>query len=110
MIEYYLRKLTTVFKNQFDFMSERSTMEVIFLIRQLMERYQKQKDLYMIFINLEKYMIKYQEISCGGRLKINEYQENMYLVRQDNRQIVRSGSSRLLELGYLGILGTISTM
>jgi hypothetical protein len=30
VIEHRLRKLTTVPKNQFDFMSERSTMEVIF--------------------------------------------------------------------------------
>jgi hypothetical protein len=29
-------------------------MEAIFLIRQLMERYREQKDLHMIFINLEK--------------------------------------------------------
>jgi hypothetical protein len=29
-------------------------MEAIFLIRQLMERHQKQKDLHMIFIDLEK--------------------------------------------------------
>ena len=29
-------------------------MEAIFLIRQLMERYRKQKDLHMVFIDLEK--------------------------------------------------------
>jgi hypothetical protein len=29
-------------------------MEVIFLIRQLMERYREQKDLHMIFIDLKK--------------------------------------------------------
>jgi uncharacterized Zn finger protein len=33
VIEHRLRKLTTVSKNLFDFMSGRSTMEVIFLIR-----------------------------------------------------------------------------
>jgi Reverse transcriptase (RNA-dependent DNA polymerase) len=38
MIEHRLRKLTTVSKNQFGFMPGRSTMEAIFLIRQLMER------------------------------------------------------------------------
>jgi phosphoheptose isomerase len=33
----------------------RSTMEAIFLIRQLIERYQEEKnDLHMIFIDLEK--------------------------------------------------------
>ena len=29
-------------------------MEAIFLIRQLMERYREQKDLHMVFIDLEK--------------------------------------------------------
>jgi hypothetical protein len=33
MIEHNLRKLTTVSKNQFDFMPRRSTMEAIFLIK-----------------------------------------------------------------------------
>ena len=39
--------------NQFGFMPERSTMEAIFLIRQVMERY-REKDLHMGFIDLEK--------------------------------------------------------
>jgi Reverse transcriptase (RNA-dependent DNA polymerase) len=55
VIEYRLRKLIIVSKNQFGFMLERSTMEAIFLIRQLMERHREQKkDLHMIFIDLEK--------------------------------------------------------
>jgi hypothetical protein len=33
VIEHRLRKLITVFKNQFDFMPGRSTMEAIFMIR-----------------------------------------------------------------------------
>ena len=41
-------------QNQFGFMPGRSTMEAIFLIRQLMKRYREQKDLHMIFIDLEK--------------------------------------------------------
>jgi Reverse transcriptase (RNA-dependent DNA polymerase) len=60
VIEHRLRKLTTVSKNQFGFMPERTTMEAIFLIRQLIERHQEQKkDLHMIFIDLKKRMIKY---------------------------------------------------
>jgi hypothetical protein len=41
-------------KNQFGFMPRRSTTETILLIRQLMKRYMEQKDLHMIFIDLEK--------------------------------------------------------
>ena len=41
--------------NQFGFMPERSTMEAIFLIRQVMERYrEKKKDLHVVFTDLEK--------------------------------------------------------
>jgi hypothetical protein len=52
VIEHRLRRVT---KNQFGFMPGRSTMEAIFLVRQLMERYKQQKkELYMVFIYLEK--------------------------------------------------------
>jgi hypothetical protein len=55
IIEHRLRGVTNVTKNQFGFMPERSTMEAIFLIRQLMKRCKEQKkDLHMIFIDLEK--------------------------------------------------------
>ena len=55
VIEHRLRKMIIVSKNQFDFIPGRSTIEAIFLIRQLMERHQEQKnDLHMIFIDLEK--------------------------------------------------------
>jgi hypothetical protein len=43
VIEHRLRKLTTTSKIQFGFMPGRSTMEAIFLIRQLMKRYREQK-------------------------------------------------------------------
>ena len=47
--------MTSVTKNQFDFMPGRSTTETIFLTRQLMEIYREQKnDLHMIFFDLEK--------------------------------------------------------
>jgi hypothetical protein len=40
--------------DQFGFILRRSTVEVIFLIRQVMDQYREQKDLYMVFIDLEK--------------------------------------------------------
>jgi hypothetical protein len=55
IIEHRLRGVTNVTENQFGFVSERLTMEAIFLIKQLMERYREQKkDMHMIFIDLEK--------------------------------------------------------
>jgi hypothetical protein len=55
IIEHHLRRVTNVTENQFGFMLGRSTMETIFLIRQLMERCREQKkDLHIVFIDLEK--------------------------------------------------------
>jgi phosphoheptose isomerase len=55
IIEHRLRRVTNITENQFGFMPGRSTMEAIFLIRQLIERYREQKkDMHMIFIDLEK--------------------------------------------------------
>jgi hypothetical protein len=53
--EHRLRGVTNITGNQFGFMPGRSTMIVIFLIRQLMKRCREQKkNMHMAFIDLEK--------------------------------------------------------
>ncbi|GJY73080.1 retrovirus-related pol polyprotein LINE-1, partial [Tanacetum coccineum] len=55
VIERRLRRETTVSKNQFYFMPERSSVEAIHLIRSLIEKYmERQIDLDMAFLDLEK--------------------------------------------------------
>lgn len=46
--------MITVSKNELGFMPGRSTMEAIYLLRRLLDKYRKKKDLHMVFIDLEK--------------------------------------------------------
>ena len=55
MIERKLRKNISISENRFDFMPGRSTIKVIYLISRLMQLYRdRQKNLHMVFIDLEK--------------------------------------------------------
>ncbi|GKA74364.1 retrovirus-related pol polyprotein LINE-1 [Tanacetum coccineum] len=55
VIERRLRRETRVSENQFGFMPGRSTTEAIHLLRNLMEKYrERQRDLHMAFLDLEK--------------------------------------------------------
>jgi hypothetical protein len=55
VIERRLRQEVTISENQFGFMPGRSTTEAIHLIRGMIEYHrERQKDLYMVFIDLEK--------------------------------------------------------
>jgi hypothetical protein len=52
--EHRFRKVAVAIKNQFSFMPERLTTKAIFLLWQIMEIYRLQKDLHMVFIDMEK--------------------------------------------------------
>jgi hypothetical protein len=67
IIEHRLRGVTNVTENQFCFMPGRSTMEAIFLIKQLMERCREQKkDMHMVLLTWRRSMTKCLGMSCGG--------------------------------------------
>ena len=54
-MERRLRDITEMSENQFGFMEGRPTMKAIYLLRRVIEKYrEKKRDIYMVFINLEK--------------------------------------------------------
>ena len=67
VIEHRLRRMTSVTKNQFGFMPGRSTMEAIFLVRQLMESIgSKRRTCIWCSLTWRRPMIRYHGMSCGG--------------------------------------------
>lgn len=55
VVEGRLRNQTGVSSGQFGFMPGRSTMEPIFMVRQMMEKYRRQKKkMHIVFVDLEK--------------------------------------------------------
>ena len=55
VMERRLRDKTEVLENQFGFMPGRLTMEAIYLLRRVIEKYrEKKRDIHMVFIDLEK--------------------------------------------------------
>jgi hypothetical protein len=74
IIEHRFRGITNVTENQFGFMSGRSTMETIFLIRQLMVKCREQKkDLHMVLLTWKRPMTKCLEMSCGGSCRSTKF-------------------------------------
>jgi hypothetical protein len=71
VIEHRLRRVTRVTQNQFGFMPGRSTMEAIFLLRQLMERYRqsRRRTCTWSLLTSRRHMTKYREMPCGGPWK-----------------------------------------
>ena len=56
VIEHRLRQKTRVLDNQFRFMPGRSTMEVIYLLRRLMERYREERSTNNIYSSCKGYV------------------------------------------------------
>ncbi|WVZ51424.1 hypothetical protein U9M48_002572 [Paspalum notatum var. saurae] len=79
VIEHHMRRLTCITMNQFGFMPGRSTIEAIFLLRQVMERYREQKkDLHMVFIDLEKDYDKIPRKVMWWALEKHKFQQSMW--------------------------------
>lgn len=61
-----------MYKNRFGFMPKRSTMKAIFSLAQLMKKKldEEKKNLYMVFITLEKVVLLVLDKECPNRLYV----------------------------------------
>ena len=76
IIETRLREITNIADNQFGFRPGKSTTEPIFALRMLQEKYrEKNKELHMVFVDIEKRTIEYPE-SYGGANERKEFQNH----------------------------------
>ena len=66
VVEARLRNCCSISHEQFGFMPGKSTIDAIFALRMLTEKYiEGQRQLNCVFIDLEKLMIEFQEQNCG---------------------------------------------
>ena len=54
IIEQEMRKVIDISDMQFGFMSGKGTIDAIFIVRQLQEKYLGKKNLFFVFVDLEK--------------------------------------------------------
>jgi len=54
IIDKRIRKEMSVTKNQFGFMPRKSTVERLFCVRQLAEKYKEKQNVFIVFIDLMK--------------------------------------------------------
>ena len=67
VMEARIRKIVKIYNIQFGFQSGVGTMDAIFIVRQLQEKYLAAiKDLWMALYTFKRPLTGYQEMSCGG--------------------------------------------
>lgn len=73
MIEHELVKETIIVEIDFGFMLGRSTMKAIYLLRRLMEKFGRKKDLELVFMDIGKVYDTLRDFAMNFRGK-NKYQ------------------------------------